>query len=227
MSYFEFLVEYLPKLAGGAYITVLQMVCASALAIMLSLVFGLMRLSKSVPISGIATVYIEFFRGTSLLVQLYWIYYVLPLMGLKLGAFESGFIALGLNFGAYGAEILRGSIQAVPTAQWEAALALNMSPSQRLRRIILPQTLPILLPPASNLLVELLKATALVALITVVDLMFVAKQINATTWLSAQTFGTALIMYYVMARFVLTPFLRWLEVLAARKMGKDRLSHKA
>ena len=123
---------------------------------------------------------------------MFWVYYVLPLLGLKLDAFEAGFIALGLNFGAYGAEVARGAIQAVPRAQWQAAIALNLSPSQRMRRIIIPQALPIVLPPA-NLLVELLKATALVALITVVDLMFVAKQINATTWLSAQAFGTALI----------------------------------
>lgn len=220
MTYSEFLVTYLPKLAGGAYTTVLQMLCACALTIIISLTFGLLRLSKQ-RLAGIAaTVYIEFFRGTSLLVQLYWIYYVLPLMGFKLGAFTSGFIALGLNFGAYGAEIVRGAIQAVPAGQWEAAIALNMSPGHRMRRIIIPQAFPVLLPPASNLMVELLKATALVALITVVDLMFVAKQINATTWLSAQTFGTALLIYYVMARFVLTPFLRWLEILTARKMGK-------
>ncbi|MFT4959325.1 MAG: ABC-type amino acid transport system permease subunit [Paracoccaceae bacterium] len=123
-----------------------------------------------------------------------------------------------------GAEIFRGSVQSVPKSQWEAALALNMSPWQRMRRIIIPQTYPALLPPAANLTIELLKATALVALITVVDLMFVAKQINATSWMSAQTFGTALLVYYVMARFVLTPFLRWLETLAARKMGLDRRS---
>lgn len=220
MSYLEFLVEYLPKLLSGTYVTVLQMICASSLAIIISLVFGLLRLSHNRFVSAFATAYIEFFRGTSLLVQLYWIYYVLPLMGFKLGAFASGFIALGLNFGAYGAEIVRGSIQAVPKAQWEAAIALNMSAAQRMRRIIIPQTFPILLPPAANLLVELLKATALVALVTVVDLMFVAKQINSVTWLSAQCFGTALIIYYVMARFALTPFLRWLEVLAARQIGK-------
>ena len=220
MSYLDFLIEYLPKLGVGAWTTALQMLCAAALAIVISLVFGLLRLQRNVLAQGFATVYIEFFRGTSLLVQLYWIYYVLPLLGLKLEAFVAGFIALGLNFGAYGAEVVRGAIQAVPRSQWEAAVALNMSPAQRMRRIILPQTFTILLPPASNLLVELLKGTALVALITVVDLMFVAKQINATTWLSAQTFGTALILYYLMARFALTPFLRWLEVLAARRVGK-------
>jgi polar amino acid transport system permease protein len=89
-----------------------------------------------------------------------------------------------------------------------------------MRRVIIPQSIPILLPPAANLTVEMLKATALVAFISVVELMFVAKQINATTWLSAQTFGTALIIYYLMARVLLIPFLRWLESLAARRMGQ-------
>lgn len=220
MSYPDFLIENLPKLMGGAYVTVLQLICATILAAILSLVFGILRLSKNRIINAVAVVYIEFFRGTSLLVQLFWIYYVLPLLGLTLSSFEAGFIALGLNFGAYGAEIVRGSIQAVPKAQWEAAVALNMSPALRMRRIIIPQTFPILLPPAANLTVELLKATALVAFITVLDLMFVAKQINATTWMSVQTFGTALLIYYAMARFALIPFLRWLEVLAARKMGR-------
>lgn len=219
MSYIDFVVEYGPRMLSGIGITVLQLLCATALAIVISLIFGLMRLSKSAPVQGLATGYIEFFRGTSLLVQLYWIYFVLPLMGLKLEAFAAGFIALGLNFGAYGAEIVRGSIQSVPKAQWEAALALNMTPAMRMRRIILPQTFPYLLPPASNLVIELLKATALVSLISVVDLMFIAKQINATTWLSAQAFGTALLIYYAMARFVVTPFLRWLETLSARKLG--------
>ena len=109
MSYPEFLIEYLPKLLSGAVTTVLQMLCAAALAIVVSLVFGLLRLSKNTAIQWAAIGYIEFFRGTSLLVQLYWIYYVLPLMGLSLDAFVSGFLALGLNFGAYGAEIVRGA----------------------------------------------------------------------------------------------------------------------
>ncbi len=220
MSYLDFLSEYLPKLASGAGTTIMVMICSTLLAVLISLTFGLMRVSSSIAIQGAATVYIEFFRGTSLLVQIYWIYYVLPLMGLTLTPFVSGVVALGLNFGAYGAEIVRGGIQSVPRGQYEAALALNMSPATRMRRIIIPQTFPLILPPAANLAVELLKATALVALITVVDLMFVAKQINATTWLSAQVFGTALIIYYVMARFGLVPFLRWLETRAAHMVGK-------
>ena len=187
------------------------------------MIFGLMRLSKNPLIQGIATVYIEFFRGTSLLVQLFWVYYVLPFFGLSLEAFVAGVVALGMNFGAYGAEIVRAGILAVPKGQWEAAHALNFSPSKRIKRIIVPQIFPIILPPAANLTVELLKATALVALVTVVDLTFEAKQINSITWLSAQCFGTALLIYYVMARFALVPFLRWLEVVAARKVGREKV----
>tara|TARA_B100001250_G_scaffold192483_1_gene165464 strand:- start:1639 stop:2202 length:564 start_codon:yes stop_codon:yes gene_type:complete len=186
------------------------------------MIFGLMRLSKNLVIQGIATVYIEFFRGTSLLVQLFWVYYVLPFFGISLEAFVAGVVALGLNFGAYGAEIVRAGILAVPKGQWEAAHALNFSPEKRIKNIIIPQIFPIILPPAANLTVELLKATALVALVTVVDLTFEAKQINSITWLSAQCFGTALLIYYIMARFALVPFLRWLEVLAARKVGRGK-----
>lgn len=216
----DYIFEYGPKLSLGAVTTLLIFICAAALAIAVSLIFGIMRLSKSRLVNVIALIYIEFFRGTSLLVQMFWIYYVLPLFGLTLPPFTAGVLALGLNFGAYGAEVLRGAIQSVPRAQWEATTALNMPYSLRLRRIILPQAIAIGLPAAGNLLVELLKATALVAFISVVDLMFVAKQINATTWLSAQTFGLALVMYYLMARVGLIPALRWYEGRMSRGMGK-------
>ena len=214
MSYFAFLAEHGPTLLLGTVTTIKVLVCSTILYVIISMIFGLMRLSKNPLIQGIATVYIEFFRGTSLLVQLFWVYYVLPFFGLSLEAFVAGVVALGMNFGAYGAEIVRAGILAVPKGQWEAAHALNFSPSKRIKRI---------LPPAANLTVELLKATALVALVTVVDLTFEAKQINSITWLSAQCFGTALLIYYVMARFALVPFLRWLEVVAARKVGREKV----
>ena len=222
MSYFAFLAEHGTTLLLGTVTTIKVLFCSMILYVIISMIFGLMRLSKNLVVQGIATVYIEFFRGTSLLVQLFWVYYVLPFFGISLEAFVAGVVALGLNFGEYGAEIVRGGILAVPKGQWEAAHALNFSPAKRIKRIIIPQIFPIILPPAANLTVELLKATALVALVTVVDLTFEAKQINSITWLSAQCFGTALLIYYIMARFALVPFLRWLEVLAARKVGRGK-----
>ena len=219
MSYLQFLSEHGPTLLLGTVTTIKVFICSLALYIIISMIFGLMRLSKNLLVQGLATVYIEFFRGTSLLVQLFWAYYVLPFFGLSLEAFAAGVLTLGMNFGAYGAEVVRAGILAVPKGQWEAAHALNFSPAKRIRRIIIPQIFPIILPPASNLTVELLKATSLVALVTVVDLTFEARQINSITWLSAQCFGTALLIYYIMARFALVPFLRWLELLAAKKVG--------
>ena len=219
MSYLEYLQQFGPRFLTGAIITAELTVLAAALAIAVALIAGMMRLSDNMLVRGTATVYIELFRGTSLLVQIFWIFYVLPLFGLTLDKFVAGFIAVGMNLGAYGAEVVRGAIQAVPKGQHEAARAINMAPWTRMRRIILPQALLIMLPPWGNLLIELLKGTALVALIAVTDLMFEAKQINGTTFLSIQSFGTALIIYYVMARGVITPGVRWLERAMRRRMG--------
>jgi polar amino acid transport system permease protein len=220
MSITEFLAEYGTRLLSGAIITMEQAVLASILAVAIATLMGLMRLSGNIAVRWAAIGYIEFFRGTSLLVQLYWIFFVLPLFGLTLENFTAGFVAVGMNLGAYGAEVVRGAIQSVPRGQYEAALALNMSPARRMRRIILPQALVIMLPPWGNLLIELLKGTALVALISVSDLMFEARQINASTFLSIQAFGTALVLYYVMARLIVTPGMRWLERATARRFGR-------
>jgi polar amino acid transport system permease protein len=218
--YLEYLQTYGSRFVDGTLITIQQTVMATILAILVAALFGMMRLSDKRLIRGTSIVYIEFFRGTSLLVQLYWIFFVLPLLGVTFDKFTAGFVAVGLNLGAYGAELVRGSIEAVPKGQYEACHALNMSYFKRMRRIILPQALLIMLPPWGNLLIELLKGTALVSLISVADLMFEAKQINGTTYLSAESFGTALIIYYLMARLVVSPGMRAFEKYWARKMGR-------
>ncbi|MBL0934283.1 MAG: ectoine/hydroxyectoine ABC transporter permease subunit EhuC [Rhizobiaceae bacterium] len=220
MSYLEFLSQYGDRIASGTLITIALTALAALLAMAIALAAGLMRMARNVAVRGVATVYIEIFRGTSLLVQLYWIFFVLPLFGITLEKFTAGFVAVGMNLGAYGAELVRGAVQSVPRGQWEAALALNMSPAKRMRRVILPQAVLIMLPSWGNLLIELLKGTALVALISVTDLMFQVKQINGTTFMSAEAFGTALVIYYVLARFMITPFMRWLERFMMRKMGR-------
>jgi len=220
MSYAEFLSQYGGRLLDGAIITAEQTVLAIIVSVCIAVVMGLMRLSDNTAIRGFATVYIEIFRGTSLLVQLFWIFFVLPLFGITLEKFTAGFLAVGMNLGAYGAEVVRGAIQAVPRGQYEAAIALNLSPGKRMRRIIFPQALVLMLPPWGNLLIELLKGTALVALISVADLMFEAKQINGSTFLSIQAFGSALIIYYIMARFMITPCMRWFERALSRKTSR-------
>lgn len=220
MPLWEFLDTYGALILSGTYVTIIQFLLATAVAVVAALAAGLGKLSGNVFVRGVAITYIEVFRGTSLLVQLFWIFYVLPLFGVTFDKFTAGFVSVGLNVGSYGAEIVRGAIQAVPKGQWEAAYALSMSPARRMRRIILPQALVLMLPAWGNLLIELLKGTALVALISVTDLMFQTRQINASTFLSAQAFGTALIIYYILARFFITPFMRWLERVMARRLGR-------
>ncbi|OWO89465.1 ectoine/hydroxyectoine ABC transporter permease subunit EhuC [Rhizobium esperanzae] len=220
MSIIDFIGNHSSSLLHGTLVTCLQFLLAAIVAIVMAMIAGMARLSRRNLINGPALVYIEVFRGTSLLVQIYWIFFVLPLFGISLPKFEAGFISVGLNCGAYGAELVRGAILSVPRGQWEAATALSMSPGRRMRRIILPQALALMLPPWGNLLIELLKGTALVSLISVTDLMFQVKQINATTYLSAQAFGTALVIYYVLARFSITPLMRLAERGVARRLGR-------
>ncbi|MCE2521361.1 MAG: ectoine/hydroxyectoine ABC transporter permease subunit EhuC [Alphaproteobacteria bacterium] len=218
--YLDFLVEYGPRFVDGTIVTVQQTVLAALLAVAIALVMGLMKLSKLFLVRSVATTYIEIFRGTSLLIQLFWIFFVLPLFGITLEKFTAGFIAVGMNLGAYGAEVVRGAIISVPRGQYEVAIALNLSPYKRMTRIILPQALLAMLPPWGNLFIELLKGTALVALISVTDLMFEARQINGTTFLSAEAFGTALIIYYLLARLLISPSMLALERVMVRKMGR-------
>ena len=158
------------ELLSGLWVTVYVTVLGAAVAVLIAFALGmLVRLPQKVPRTA-ARVVIEFFRGTSLLVQLFWLFYALPLMGYRLDPLEVGVLAFGLNFGAYGAEVVRGSINAVPKAQWEGAIALSLSPYQRMRRVILPQALPLMIPPFGNLLIQLLKSTPLLFLVTLTDL---------------------------------------------------------
>ncbi|QRM33351.1 ectoine/hydroxyectoine ABC transporter permease subunit EhuC [Microvirga sp. VF16] len=220
MPLWDLAFEYWPQLLSGTIVTVEQFLLASVLTIVISVIFGLGRLSDNLIARGASIGYIEFFRGTSLLVQLYWIFYVLPVFGISLDKFSAGFVAIALNSGAYGAELVRGGIKSVPKGQWEAAFALSMSPLKRMFRIILPQAMVMILPSWGNLLIEVLKATALVSLIAVADLMYESQAINLNTYLSAQAFGTALIIYYVLARFILTPAVRLLESKLRLKLSR-------
>lgn len=220
-GYIEFLGEHGQRFVDGTIVTVEQTILAIVLAVSIALVMALMKMSPFFFLRWPAIAYIEVFRGTSLLVQLYWIFFVLPLFGLSLEKFTAGFIAVGMNLGAYGAELVRGGIQSVPRGQYEACTALNLPPAARFRRIIFPQALLIMLPPWGNLLIELLKGTALVSLISVTDLMFESKQINASTFLSVQAFGTALIIYYILGRLVISPAMRGLEKKLASKLSRS------
>jgi polar amino acid transport system permease protein len=195
-------VEILPRLVNGTLLTVRIAVLAMVFATALSVLVGLLRLIRFAPIRWLVRAYVEFFRGTSLLVQLFWMYYVLPHFGVFLDPFTVGVMGISLNLGAYGAEAVRGAILAVPKTQYEAAVSLNMSPFQRMRRIILPQAFVILLPPWGNMLIETLKVTSVVSLITISDLTFEAYQLNALTFRTIEIFLLVLGIYFVLAQIV-------------------------
>ena len=173
--------------------------CAAVLAVLCALAAGLGRISRSRALRWIAGVYIEVFRGTSALVQLFWVYFVLPFAGVELNAFAAGVVVLGLNAGAYGAEVVRGAIQAVPAGQRDAAEALNFTRADIMRRIVLPQAVPAMLPPAGNLAIELLKNTALVSMIAVHELTFTAQMLRASTLDTGLIFSIVLVLYFLTA----------------------------
>ena len=213
------MIEILPSLAGGFAVTLKLTLGAALLAVACALISGLARLAPLAPVRWTAAIYVEVFRGTSALVQLFWFYFVLPLFGLTLDAMTAGILVLGLNAGAYGAEVVRGAILAVPKGQREASIALNLKPVQTLRRIVLPQAIPAMLPPAGNLLIELLKNTALVSLITITDLTFSAQILRAETLKTTEIFTMVLLMYFA-AALLITFTMRWLERYLARAQGR-------
>ncbi len=213
--------EYLKPLLDGAWVTVQLTVYSTILGAILSFAAGIGKTSRNWFLKGFSVVYIEIFRGTSLLVQLFWLYFALPIAGdaigldLRLPPVVAGVLALGLNIGAYGAEVVRGAIQAVRPSQYEAAKALNFTPRQALWRIALPQAIPEMMPSFGNLAVQNLKDTALASLISLGDLAFKAEQIRNFTQDSTTVYSMILLMYFGMA-LVLTAFMRALEAYVCR-----------
>jgi polar amino acid transport system substrate-binding protein len=161
------------------------------LAVALGFLLALMKLYGRKPVQWLATVYIEVIRGTPLLIQLFFIFYGLPHLGLKLSPFVAAVIGLGLNYAAYEAENYRAGILSVPRAQMEAALALGMSKRQALRYVIVPQAFKIALPPMTNDFISLLKDSSLVSVITMVELTKVYGQLASTYY---DYFGTGVLV---------------------------------
>lgn len=190
---------YLGLIVEGAWITVQLTLYGCALALVAAFMAGLGRIAPWAPLRWLATAYIEFFRGTSIFVQLFWAYFVLPLIGVPLTPFQAGILALGLNVGAYGAEVVRGAVLAIPREQGEACVALNLRPWQRLRHVILPQAIVIMLPTFGNNAIELLKGTAVVSLISLSDMTFQAQVVRAQTGSTAMPFLTILVLYFLMS----------------------------
>ena len=212
-------------LFSGLKITLEVTFFSAILACVIAFAAGIARLARQRWIRAIAAVYVEGFRSTSALVVMFWLYFALPLVGPQLTALQAGVLALGLSYGAYGAEIVRGAIVQVPRGQWEAATALNLSASQRMRYVVLPQAILAMLPPLGNLLVDLLKATSLVSLITLSDLTFEGRILQGTLGHPLEIFALVLLLYFVV-NFVLTRLVRLLERRISHGQGIGRIARE-
>ncbi|MBI3152251.1 MAG: amino acid ABC transporter permease [Chloroflexi bacterium] len=210
IAFFEFFVRFLPDMLKGASITILLTVEGLSAGFVLGLLASLARVYGNKFIRGLAVSYIELFRGTPLLMQLFIIYYGLPGLGITFSRELCAFLALGLNSGAYQAEYLRGSLLAIGDGQMMAGRSIGMSRAKTIWYVILPQALRLAIPAWSNEPVSLLKSTAVVFLIAVPELMAKAKSIAAQTYDPIGTYLAVALVYLAMV-YLLDAFLRWME----------------
>jgi len=215
----QLMVESLPTLLwAGLVFTIPLTLLSFALGLALGLGTALLRLFGPRPLALLARFYVWVFRGTPLLVQLFVIFYGLPSVGIYLDAFPAALIGFTLNVGAYGSEIIRATINAVPRGQWEAAYSIGMSWRQALTRTILPQAAKIAVPPLSNTFISLVKDTSLAAAITVPELFQAAQRIVATTYEPLILYILAALIYLALSS-VLSRLQAWLEVRYGRYGG--------
>jgi ectoine/hydroxyectoine ABC transporter permease protein EhuD len=201
---------FLPTLLRGAWITVSVSLLSFFLALILGLILAVARTSRSLPLRVLAACYVQFIRGTPMLLQLFFIYYVLPYAGILLSPFVSGVVGLSGNYAAYMAEVFRAGIQAVPKGQWEAASALGMSRRRLMRRIILPQATRIIIPPLGNFFVSIFKDSALVSVITLRDLTFTAEILAAATFKHFEIFAMVAAIYLAIS-YPTAKLVGWVE----------------
>lgn len=187
------------QLGHGAVITLAITLMAEVLVLALGLAVALMRRSRLRVLRVVATVYVQLLRGLSALVLLFYLFFILPLFGIRLPPMATGVIGLGLTFSAYASEIIRAALDNVGQGQRDAVQALDFGRLAALRRVFLPQALPFMLPPLGNLLVEMLKTTSLVSLITLSDLTFAGSQLITTLGNQSLIWSIVLVCYFVMA----------------------------
>lgn len=211
---------YIPFFLKGIAVTLEVTFLAMALAIPVSLLLALGRMSRSVLARWSAGFVIETFRGTSALVQLFWAFYVLPFFGINLSPLTAGVLVLGLNEASYFSEVVRSALESVPRGQQDAVVALHLPRRYRFIHVILPQALPIMMPPFGNAMVSMLKFTSLVSLVTVQDLAYRAGLIRTTLGVSGEIYGLALVIYFALA-MVLVAGVKMLERHVNRRVGRD------
>lgn len=211
----QFVWEILPTLLRGFVITIEATILGSIVAAIIGLVFAILRRSENRLISRPVGFLVEFIRGTPLLVQLYFLFYILPDLGILLPPLVAGVIGLGLHYGTYTSEVYRAGIDNVPRGQWEAAKAANLSASQTWRYVILPQALPPMIPALANYFIAMFKETPLLSAITVLDLMNEARSVANYNYRYLEPM-TLVGVFFLAVSIPSVIVLRWLE----RRFGR-------
>ncbi len=205
-----FALSLMPELLSALFITVLATILGMLLAIFLGLVWAILKKSKNPIAAWSAHIFVEFFRSTPLLVQVYFLFYVLPDVGIRLSPFSTGILALGIHYSAYLAEVYRAGIESVPTGQWEAAKALNMNKTHTFKSIILPQALPPIIPAIGNYFIAMFKDTPMLSAITVLELLQTAKNVGAETFRYIEPLTIVGVLFLVVS-LISAKFIRSLE----------------
>ncbi len=212
--------EVLPILAEASVVTVQATLAGFALALVVGLLFAVGRMAGPAALRWAVAGVVEFLRSTPLLIQIFFLYYVIPDFGLTLDAMPAGVLALGLHYGAYCAEVYRAGLDNVPRGQWEGATALNLPPWAALRRVILPQAIPPIVPALGNYLVALFKETPLLSVIAVLELMQTAKVLGSESFQYTEPI-TLVGLFFLAFSLISAALIRRVErALQARPMGK-------
>ena len=211
-------------IGSGVLVTLKLTLAASIIALVTAFLAAFAQMSAVRAFRWLATIHIEFWRGSSAVIQLFIVFYALPQFGIRLETFLTGALVLGLNIGAYGSQVVRAAIQNVPTGQSDASMALGLSRWRRMRLVILPQAIPNMLPTFGNESVELLKMTAATSLITLHDLAFVSRDIVQRDGQATLIYSLQLGIYFLMALPLLT-LTGWLERRGKRSKTAPRTQH--
>ena len=209
-------------LLRGIKITLIVLIFSIIFSTLIAFIAGLSRISSNFLLTKVTGFYVEIFRGTSLIIQLFWFSYALPgLFNIHLGSdIWTAVIAVSLNYGAYMSEIVRGSILSVSNGQTEASIALNLSKFQRLRYIIVPQAIRMMLPEYGNYLIHILKATSLVSLIGLTDLLYYGNIYRSTHLSEAPTVYLLILLFYFVLALPLIVFTRKMEVFSKKGVAQ-------
>lgn len=209
-------VTYGPRILAGFWLTIKIVVLAIALGLPLGVLLALARRSRLRVLRWIATAFIELFRNTPFIIQVFLLYYVLPFYGLRLPAEQVGVLALAAFGSSYFAEVIRGGIDAVPAGQLESARAIGMTDLEAMRHVVLPQSLGIILPPLTNQMLSLIKESAILSTITVQEMTMTAIRVQGETFRPFEAFIMIALLYWMLNEAVATA-MRALERRLARR----------